>query len=152
MMTTTNEESVGRFTEWYRQTPVSLEFWEGILTDQRLIWCFIGESFKSLLLRADMGTYGREKISDLPPDAVATFDERNIVVPLEALRTIRLNPGSLIRRSSLLVEWNQNNRQRTFELKGTSDGDSQTSLVESLAEDERLSHVDITIEQSRFGW
>lgn len=150
-MATANEQSIGRFTEWYRRTPVSLEFWEGVLTDQRLIWCFVGESFKSLLLRADMGAHGRAEISGLSPDAVATFDDRNIVVPLEALRTIRLVPGSVIRRPSLVVKWHENKR-RTFELKGTSGGNPQTAFIESLAEDARFSHVDITVETSRFGW
>ena len=150
-MVTADERLIGRFTEWYRQTPVSLEFWEGMLTDQRLIWCFVGESFKSLLLRADMGTYSREEIADLSPSAVAAFDDRNIVVPLEALRTIRLTPGSFLRRSSLTVEWIEDDDRRTFKLKGTSDGDPQTPFVESLAEDTRLSHVNITVEHSGFG-
>lgn len=150
-MVAADERLIGRFTEWYRQTPVSLEFWEGMLTDQRLIWCFVGESFKSLLLRADMGTYSREEIADLSPSAVAAFDDRNIVVPLEALRTIRLTPGSFLRRSSLTVEWIEDDDRRTFKLKGTSDGDPQTPFVESLAEDTRLSHVNITVEHSGFG-
>ena len=150
-MTSADEQLIGRFTEWYRQSPVSLEFWEGVLTDQRLIWCFVGESFKSLLLRADMGAYSREEIADLSPNAVAVFDDRNIVLPLEALQTIRLTPGSFIRRSSLVVEWTEDDDRRTFELKGTSNGDPQTTFVKSLAEDARLSHVDVLVEKSRFG-
>lgn len=150
-MTAGNEQTIGRFTEWYQQTPVSLEFWEGVLTDRRLIWCFVGESFKSLLLRADMGTHSRERIADRSPNEVATFDDRNVVVPLERLQTIRLVPGSLVRRSSLVVEWCEDGDRRTFELEGTSSGSPQTAFVESLAEDDRLSHVDITVERSRFG-
>jgi hypothetical protein len=151
-MTPSNEQIIGQFTGWYRRTSVSLEFWEGVLTDRRLIWCFVGESFKSLLLRADMGTYGREEIADLSPDAIATFDNRNIVVALEKLQTIHLAPGSLIRRPSLVVEWCEDTTQRTFKLRGTSGGDPQASFVESLAEDNHFSHIDIAVEKSRLGW
>lgn len=150
-MAAEREQTIGRFTEWYRRTPVSLEFWEGVLTDQRLIWCFIGESFKSLLLRADMGTHGREEIDDLPLDAVATFDEQNVVVPLEQLETIHLTTGSFIRRPTLIVKWCEDDEEQSFKLEGTKSGDSQTNFVESLAEDSHLSHVDMTIGRSRFG-
>ena len=138
---TTNERAVGRFTGWYRRTPVSLEFWEGVLTDERLIWCFVGESFKSLLLRADMGTYGREEIDELPPDAVAEFDDRNAVVPVEKLRTIRLRPGSRFRRSSLTVEWNDGE----FALESTNGSDPQEKLVSTLSARDGFEHIDISI-------
>lgn len=140
----TNESVVGRFSGWYRRTPVSLEFWEGVLTDERLIWCFVGESFKSLLLRADMGTHAREEISGLAPDAVAAFDDSNRVVALDNLRSIRLSPGSRLRRASLVVEWGD----ERFELEATSTSDSHEEFVESLADDERFSHVDIAVERS----
>lgn len=140
----TSESVVGRFSGWYRRTPVSLEFWEGVLTDERLIWCFVGESFKSLLLRADMGTYAREAVSDLAPDDVATFDDRNRVVALEDLESIRLSPGSRLRRASLVVEWDEDR----FDLEATSTSDPHEDLVEALADDDRFSHIDITVERS----
>ena len=140
----TSERVVGRFTGWYRRTPVSLEFWEGVLTDERLIWCFVGESFKSLLLRADMGTYGREEIDELPPDTVAEFDDRNRVVPVGDLRTIRLEPGSWLRRSSLVVEWNGGE----FALESTTESDPQAEFVTALGAREGFEHVDISVGRS----
>lgn len=142
----TNESAIGRFTGWYRQTPVSLEFWEGVLTDERLIWCFVGESFKSLLLRADMGTYGREEIDELSPDAVAELDDRNTVVPVENLRTIRLRPGSWLRRSSLVVEWNGGE----FSLESTKGSDPQAELVNALGARDGFEHVDVSVDRSLF--
>lgn len=141
-----NEAVVGRFVGWYRRTPVSLEFWEGVLTDDRLIWCFVGESFKSMLLRADMGTYSREEITSLTPDAVAEFDDQNVVISIENLRTIRLEPKSRFRRSSLTVEW----KGGGFELESTKQSDPQEALVESLATRDDLAHVDVAIERSLF--
>ena len=140
------EEEIGRFTEWYRRTPVSLEFWEGVLTDERLIWCFVGESFSSLLLRADTGTYAREAVAERSPETVADFDDRNITMALGNLEAIRLEPGSLFRRPSLVVEW----EGEKFELEAVSGSDPQTEFVESLADDERLAHVEIGIERGRF--
>lgn len=140
----TSERAVGRFTGWYRRTPVSLEFWEGVLTDERLIWCFVGESFKSLLLRADMGTYGREEIDELPPDAVAEFDDRNAIVPIEDLRTIRLRAGSWLRRSSLIVEWNGGE----FALESTTGSDPQAELVNALGACDGFEHVDVAVDRS----
>lgn len=139
-----SESVVGQFSGWYRRTPVSLEFWEGVITDERLIWCFVGESFKSLLLRADMGTYAREEIADLDPDAVATFDDQNMVIPLEDIDSIRLSPGSRLRRASLRVEWDEDR----FDLEATSASEPQEDLVEALAADERFSDVDIAVERS----
>ena len=140
----TSESVVGRFSGWYRRTPVSLEFWEGVLTDKRLIWCFVGESFKSLLLRADMGTYAREEIASLSSNEIAEFDDRNRVVALDDLRSIRLSPGSRLRRPSLVVEWDKDR----FDLEATSTSDSHEDLVETLADDDRFSHVDIAVERS----
>lgn len=139
-----SESVVGRFSGWYRRTPVSLEFWEGVLTDERLIWCFVGESFKSLLLRADMGTHAREEIASLSSNEVAEFDDRNRVVALDDLRSIRLSPGSRLRRASLVVEWDEDR----FDLEATSTSDPHEDLVEALADDERFSHIDITVERS----
>ncbi|WP_160133505.1 hypothetical protein [Halococcus salsus] len=138
------ESVVGRFSGWYRRTPVSLEFWEGVLTDERLIWCFVGESFRSLLLRADMGTTAREEIASLAPDAVAAFDDRNRVVALDDLDSIRLSPSSRLRRSSLVVAWND----EQFDLEATSASDSHETFVESLADDERFAHVEIAVERT----
>lgn len=145
-MTTVSEREIGRFSEWYRQTPTALEFFEGVLTDRRLIWCFVGESFKSLLLRADMGARGREEIADLAPETVARFDDRNRTLPLESLRSIRLYSGTRLRRARLTVEWDENGESGSLELYNTSAGDPQVELVETLADDDRLTHVDITIE------
>jgi hypothetical protein len=141
-----SEAVVGRFIGWYRRTPVSLEFWEGVLTGERLIWCFVGESFKSMLLRADMGTYGREEIAGLTPDAVAEFDDQNVVISIENLQTIRLEPKSWFRRASLTVEWEGGG----FELESTRESDSQEALVESLATRDGLAHVDVAIGRSLF--
>lgn len=145
MTTTVSEREIGRFSEWYHQTPTALEFFEGVLTDRRLIWCFVGESFRSLLLRADMGVRGREEISRLTPDEIAAFDDRNRKIALESLRSIRLYSGTRLRRATLTVEW-EGEERGSFELHNTSGGDPQVELVETLATDERLAHVDIAIE------
>lgn len=145
-MVAANEAVVGRFIGWYRRTPVSLEFWEGVLTGERLIWCFVGESFKSMLLRADMGTYSRKEIASLTPDAVAEFDDQNVVISIENLQTIRLEPKSRFRRSLLTVGW----KDGGFELESTRKSDPQEGLVESLAARGDLAHVDVSIERSLF--
>ena len=146
MTTTVSERELGRFGEWYRRTPTALEFREGILTDRRLIWCFVGESFKSLLLRADMGARGRAEIAELSPAEVAAFDDRNRTIPLESLDSIRLFSGTRLRRARLTVEWNEEGKERSLELHNTSAGDPQVELVETLADDDRLAHVEIVIE------
>jgi len=93
-----------------------------------------------------MGTYGREEIADLPTDAIAAFDERNVVIPIENIRSIHLEPSSWFRRSSLVVEWDGGE----FDPESTTESDSQKALVESLGDHTEFTHVDVSVERSVF--
>ena len=142
---TADEYSLGWFTEWYHQTPTALEFWEILITDKRLIWCCIGEAFKSMLLRADMGARNREAIAELSPEKLAAYDKRNITVPLPALHSIHLKTGGFIRRTQMTISW-EDNEYESMILYNTSEGDPQISFVKTLASSKYLSHTDITID------
>ncbi|ADQ68146.1 hypothetical protein C499_15470 [Halogeometricum borinquense DSM 11551] len=134
-------------TRWFRQRPTSLEFWDAVVTDDSLVWCFLGESFKSLLLRADVSEYSRKEVENCANDGLPELSEQNISVPLSALQRIELDTGARFRRSKLTVTWEQTDGDGTvtWELYGTSDSDPQVELVESLAADDRFSHVDVHI-------
>jgi hypothetical protein len=141
------EERLARFTQWFRQRPTSLEFWEVVVTDERLVWCFVGESFSSLLLRADVGETGRREVGRRDPDDLLALNEENFAVPLADVRAVELDEGSRFRRASLTLTWEDEGGEESWTLSNTSDGDSQRDVVESLAADERLAHVDVTIEE-----
>ncbi|PCR92645.1 hypothetical protein [Natrinema ejinorense] len=146
-----SETIIARLTHWFRQRPNSLEFWELVVTDERLLWCFVGESYRSLLLRADMGERDRERIADLPPDAIAAFDDRNIVVPLESLEKLHLVTGTRLRRARLVVGWQPRDgdyEERTLSQSRTAD--PQRELVTDLKSDPRLEGVDVVVETPRF--
>ncbi|WP_226480929.1 hypothetical protein [Natrinema amylolyticum] len=146
------ETIIARLTHWFRQRPNSIEFWELVLTDERLLWCFVGESYRSLLLRADMGERDRDVVAELPPDAVATYDERNVAVPLEALERLRLVTGTRLRRARLVVEWRSDDDPESEErtLYQSRTADPQRDLVTELESDPRLEDVDVTVETPRF--
>ena len=148
----TTETIIARLTHWFRQRPNSLEFWELILTDERFLFCFVGESYRSLLLRADMGERDRAAIADLPPDDIETFDERNFTVPLEAVEKLRLVTGTRLRRARLVVGWQAGDDVESDEwtLYQSRTADSQRELVTDLESDPRLEDVDITVETPRF--
>src|SRR6056297_3423356 len=150
--TMTTETIIARLTHWFRQRPNSLEFWELILTDERLLLCFVGESYRSLLLRADMGERDRAAIADLPPDDIETFDERNFTVPLEAVEKLHLVTGTRLRRARLVVGWQVGNDVESDEwtLYQSRTADPQRELVTELESDPRLEDVDITVETPRF--
>ncbi len=122
-----------------------MEYWELLVTEERLVWCFVGESFKSLLLRADTGERGRREIADVSPDRALSLDERNFAVPLDSLESIRLREGTVFRRATLAVTWRENGDTDSYELYATKTADSQVKDVEALADDPRLSHVDIGV-------
>lgn len=143
------EERIARFTQWFRTRPSSLEFWELVVTDDRLLWCFVGETFRSPLLRADMGERGRETLADLSPDEIAAFDGRNFVVPLADLVEIRLVTGTWIRRERLVVRWNANDGPQEVTLYQTKRGTTESESVERLADDPRLEGVELSVESSR---
>ncbi|SEV88705.1 hypothetical protein [Natrinema salifodinae] len=162
----TTETTLARLSHWFRQRPNSIEFWELVLTDERLLWCFVGESYRSLLLRADMGERDREAIADLPPAEVATYDDRNFAVPLDDLDELRLVTGTRLRRARLAVAWREGDddvpesqpesesgsetatEERTLYQSRTAD--PQRELVADLAADPRLADVDVTVEAPRF--
>jgi len=148
----TTETTIARLTHWFRQRPNSIEFWELILTDERLLFCFVGESYRSLLLRADMGERDRATIADLPPDDIETFDERNIVVSLEALETLRLVIGTRLRRARLVVGWRAGDgiESNEWTLYQSRTADPQQQLVTELESDPRLEDVDVAVETPRF--
>jgi hypothetical protein len=141
------DERLAHFTQWFRQRPTSLEFWEVVVTDERLVWCFVGESFSSLLLRADVGETGRREIERSERDDLLALNEENFAVPLEDVRAIELDEGSRFRRASLTVTWSDDGGETSWTLSNTSDGESQRDVVESLAADERLAHVDVAVEE-----
>ncbi len=140
-----DETQIAHLSGWFRQRPTSMEYWELLVTDERLVWCFVGESFKSMLLRADMGERGRKEITDATPDRALSFSERNFAVPLDSVRSIRLREGTLFRRAKLTVSWTDGDADE-FELSATKTADSQVEDVAALENDPRLSHVDVAVE------
>ncbi|WP_049970066.1 hypothetical protein [Haladaptatus cibarius] len=142
------ETLLAHLTGWFRQRPTSMEYWELLVTDERLVWCFVGESFKSMLLRADTGERGRQEIENITPKRALTLSERNFAVPLAAVESIRLRDGSLFRRATLTVEWDENGgaESDSFELYATKSADSQVDDVETLQNESALSHVSVEAE------
>lgn len=140
---TDDEEVLGRLVGWFRRTPTSLEFWEGVLSTDRLVLCFVGESFSSALLRADMGERDREAIAAMTPTEVVAEYERTTVVPLAELTGLHLRAGSLLRRARLRVEF----ADGEVTLYSTKASDDQADLIERLAADDRLARVDVTVDR-----
>lgn len=147
------EELIAHFTRWIRQRPNSIEFWELVLTDERAIWCFVGESYRSMLLRADMGERDRAIVTDSTPAELETLAEENFAVPLENLESIRLVEGTRFRRARLEIEWIDEDGTRydgQMTLVSTSDADPQRDIVAALTDDSRFDHVEISIDASRW--
>lgn len=152
-MMATPEEPIARFTRWLHQRPNSIEFWELVLTDERLVWCYVGQSFRSMLLRADMGERDRGIVEDSHVEELEGLDEQNFAVPLEALESIRLVEGTRFRRAKLEIEWEDETERRydgQLTLVSTSSADSQRQIVAGLEADQRLAHVAIDIETRRW--
>lgn len=143
------EAELAHLTGWFRQRPTAFEFWEVVVTDRRLYRCRVGESFKSLLLRADVGERGRARVEEATPDELLGLNDANAAIPLSALRRISLRDGSLVRRAELTLSWvTDDGDETTWELHCTSASDVQMDVVESLARDDRLSHVDVDVRSS----
>ncbi|QFU83674.1 hypothetical protein [Natronorubrum aibiense] len=149
---TETDTPIARLTHWLRQRPNSIEFWELVVTDDRVVWCFVGESYRSMLLRADMGERDRAVVDDSRPEELEDLAEENFAVPLEALESIRLLEGTRFRRAKLELEWRDDVDTRyggQMTLVSTSDAASQRDVVASLADDPRFDHVDVAIETRR---
>lgn len=134
------EDELARFTGWHRKTNVALEYWQVIVTSRRLICCFLGQSFQSLLLKADMGASHREDVASMSPAEAAAFDEKNLLVPLSSLQAITLTSSTRFRTAALEFEWADDRIQ--FRRNGGEDAEATLS---SLERDDRLEHVTIEI-------
>ncbi len=152
-MMTTTEEPIARFTRWLRQRPNSIEFWELVLTDERLVWCYVGQSYRSMLLRADMGERDRAVVDDRPLEDLLSLAEENFAVPLSDLEEIRLLEGTRFRRAQLELRWRPGGERGEADRYGgemtlvaTGDAASHADLVADLADDPRLDHVDVSVE------
>ncbi|WP_247000754.1 hypothetical protein [Halosolutus gelatinilyticus] len=148
-----DEVELARFTKWLRRRPNSIEFWELVVTDERLVWCFVGESYRSLLLRADVGERDRAIVADSAIGELEDLDERNFSAPIEALEAIRHVDGTRFRRARLELEWRDEEGSRyggEMALVSTGAAESQTALVAALEDDPRLEHVDIELETPRW--
>ncbi|TYL38694.1 hypothetical protein CV102_09250 [Natronococcus pandeyae] len=152
-MMTASEEPIARFTRWLRQRPNSIEFWELVVTDERLVWCYVGQSYRSMLLRADMGERDRALVEDSRLEELEGLAEENFAVPLENLESIRHVEGTRFRRAKLEIEWVDEEDTRydgRMTLVSTSEADPQAEVVAALEEDPRLDHVDVEIETRRW--
>ncbi|MFA9426950.1 hypothetical protein [Natronorubrum sp. A-ect3] len=150
---TDTETTIARLTRWLRQRPNSIEFWELVITDERVVWCYVGQSYRSMLLRADMGERDRAIVDDSKLDELEELAKENFAVPLEALESIRLVEGTRFRRAKLELEWRDDTDSRyngQMTLVSTSDADSQRDIVASLEEEPRLEHVDIEFDTRRW--
>lgn len=147
------ENIEGRFTEWFRNRPTSLEFWEVLIDRDRLACCFAGESFSSHLLRADMGESTRRALDDcLTIEAAVGLDERNFAVPLSSVTALRLREGTRTRRAQLTLAWDDAGNGTSWTLSNTNRGEEQADLVEILAERDTLTRADIEIESPRLAF
>ncbi|EMA53398.1 MULTISPECIES: hypothetical protein [Halococcus] len=143
----------GRFTEWFRNRPTSLEFWEVLIGEDRLACCFAGESFSSHLLRADMGESTRRALDDCSTiEAAVGLDERNFVVPLSSVTVLRLRKGTRTRRARLTLAWDDAEGETSWTLSNTNRGDEQADLVEILAERDALAEAEVEIESPRLAF
>ncbi|MWG36177.1 hypothetical protein [Halomarina oriensis] len=150
--TTAAETTLGRFTEWFRNRPTSLEFWEVVVTDRRLVCCFAGESFSAMLLRADMGERTRGRLEEWSPDEALVSEARNLAVPLSALDSLALTEGTRTRRARLELAWTDDDGHHEWTLSNTANGDQQRELVERLADHEAFSSVDVSTRTPRLAF
>lgn len=139
------ETRLARFTEWFRRRPNSIEFWEVFVTERRLVWCFVGESFSSMLLRADVGERDREELDDSTIEEAAGHDERNFTVSHGSFDRLELVRGTRFRRARLEIEWTDNDPE-SITLYNTKSGDAQEALIERLAEESTFEGIALTIE------
>ncbi|WP_175459712.1 hypothetical protein [Natronorubrum sediminis] len=152
---TTTDEPIARLTRWLRQRPNSIEFWELVVTDERLVCCYVGQSYRSMLLRADMGERERATVADAPIEDLESLADQNFSVSLEALESIRHVEGTRFRRARLELEWTESDGDPTgydgdLTLVSTSAAESQRDVVADLADDPRLK--DVTIDLADHRW
>ena len=139
-----SEKRLGRLSGWLRRRPSSLEFWELFVTNERLIWCFVGETFSSALLRADVGERRRTALGDRTVEELVADDDRNFEIPVSALSRLRLVRGTRFRRARVEIDWDGDD-EGSMTLYNTKAGDEQAELFERLAEEPALEGVSIEI-------
>lgn len=86
-------------SQWYRTTPRTFEHFEMFYDPEEILLVFAGESYKSFLLRRDGREEHATEVGEQYRDCPATeirAEDRNEVIPVSEVTTIRLRPGSLL--------------------------------------------------------
>lgn len=110
---------------------------------------FVGESYRSLLLKADMGAANRERLSDLALPEIETFDDRNFSVPVSNLQKVELIHESRTKRTSLRFIWGDR-EMRFYDVTQNSSGSDAIDNVTRLTEDGPYENVTVTVSEHRF--
>ncbi|QZA88462.1 hypothetical protein K0C01_11870 [Salinarchaeum sp. IM2453] len=135
---------IGQFTHWINQRPNTIEFWEISVTPKHLIWCFAGESYRSMLLRADTAKQRRSRIKEATPTELIDLHEKNFQIPVTAIKKISYAKGTRLRRGTLDITCHQNEKRSEFSLVSTSKNVSHHSTLEKLRHHPQFKHVEIT--------
>ncbi|PSP74520.1 hypothetical protein BRC86_05775 [Halobacteriales archaeon QS_3_64_16] len=151
-MDATRETQVGRFTEWFRVRPTALHFWEVLATDERLVFCFAGQSFSSALLRADMGTRTRDVLGECTIDEALVLSDRNFAVSLADLEAISLRKGTRTRKARLTIEWIVDGDRESWTLSNTKGGEEGIGVVENLSSHRAYADTSIEVETPRLAF
>lgn len=141
-----SETRLGRLTRWFEPRPTSMAYWEVVVTDRRLVWCFVGESYRAMLLRADVGERDRAALDEYELDALPGLDAENFTIPVDDLLELRLVPGSWWRRERLRVRWIDGDGTESCTLYRSRAADSQVELLEELADDSSLDGVEVGVD------
>lgn len=134
-------QRVVQFTHWINQRPNTIEFWEIIGTAEHLIWCFAGEAYRSMLLRADTATKQRERIKQSDTADLVGLHERNFQVPVASLNRIDYTEGTRFRRATLEIQSTDSKQRPEMSLVGTSENISHHEEIEQLQDHPAFSHV-----------
>lgn len=135
---------IGQFTHWINQRPNTIEFWEISVTASHLIWCFAGESYRSMLLRADTAKQRRSRIKETTPTELIDLHEKNFQIPVAAVKEISYARGTRLRRGTLDITCHQNENRSEFSLVSTSKNVSHHNILEKLQHHPQFKHVEIT--------
>lgn len=79
------------------------EYYDVVITNRRLVLLWLGESFKTWMLRADAGQNKRDDLALLDTEKIINYSENNILIDYKDIKTIELGKRTILKNASIIM-------------------------------------------------
>lgn len=92
------------FSKFFQVGFFNQQYYEIVVTNKRILFIWMGESYKPWMLRIDPGMDRREELKKLDVNKIANYHPNNILINYEDIDFIRLKPRTLFKNGYIYIK------------------------------------------------